>query len=121
LKLTRKKKSLFEPIKNTPENLKKPHNYQINIAPFDAEDFIFLDETGSVRNSTRSHARSPQGQRIKSPNSLIRGPRISTIGALGTEGILTALCYEGTLNSNLFEDFIEDFLVPVLTPIVLCR
>jgi transposase len=116
LKLTRKKKSLFEPRKNTPENLKKQHNYQINIASFDAEDFIFLDETGSVRNLTRSHARSPQGQRIKSPNSLIRGSRISTIGALGTEGILTALCYEGTLNSNLFEYFIEDFLVPVLTP-----
>jgi len=116
LKLTRKKKSLFEPRKNTPENHTKQQNYQTNIAAFEAEDFIFLDETGSVRNSTRSQARSLQGQRIKSPNSLIRGPRISTIGTLGTEGILTSLCYEGTLNFNLFEYFVEHFLVPVLTP-----
>ncbi len=39
---------------------------------------------------TRRHARSPKGQRAMSENSLTRGTRISTIGALGTSGILTA-------------------------------
>ena len=40
---------------------------------------------------TRRHARSLSVQRAMSENSLTRGTRISTIGALGTEGLLTAL------------------------------
>ncbi len=63
LKLTRKKKTLFDPRKNTPENRQKQQDYQINIAPFEAKDLIYIDETGSVRNLTRSHARSPRNQR----------------------------------------------------------
>lgn len=116
LKLTRKKKTLFEPRKNTPENQKKKQDYQTNIGPFDASDLIFIDETGSVRNITRSHARSPRNQRAYCGNSLTRGTRISTIGALGYEGLLTAFCYEGTLTAILFAFFVENFLVPVLSP-----
>ena len=116
LNLTRKKKSLFEPNQNTPENLEKPQNYQINLAPFEPQELVFIDETGCIRNTTRSQARSAKGQRVKCPNSLNKGTRISVIGALGVDGILTALSYEGTLNANLFEYFVEQFLVPVLTP-----
>lgn len=102
LKLTRKKKTLFDPIKNSLENKQKKQDYQTNIAPFEAKDFIFIDETGRVRNLTRSHARSPKGQRAHCENSLTRGTRISTIGALGTEGLLTAFCYKGTMTGFLF-------------------
>lgn len=116
LKLTRKKKTLFDPIKNSLENKQKKQDYQTNIAPFEAKDFIFIDETGRVRNLTRSHARSPKGQRAHSENSLIRGTRISTIGALNIDGILTALCYEGTLSALLLAFFVKEFLVPVLSP-----
>jgi transposase len=116
LKLTRKKKTLFDPRKNTPENQNLLQNYEKNIEPFEAKDLIFIDETGSVRNMTRRHARSPKGQRAHCENSLTRGTRISTIGALGTEGLLTAFCYEGTMTGFLFAFFVEQFLVPVLTP-----
>ena len=51
---------------------------------------------------TRSHARSPKGQRAYCENSLTRGTRVSTIGALGTEGLLTAFCYKGTMTGFLF-------------------
>jgi hypothetical protein len=44
---------------------------------------------------TRSHARSPKGQRAHCENYL--NPRVSTIGALGTEGLLTAFCDKGTI------------------------
>ncbi len=56
---------------------------------------------------TRRHARSPKGQRAISENSLTRGTRISTIGALGTSGILTAFCYKGTMTAFLFAFFVE--------------
>ncbi len=85
LKLTRKKKSLFEPRKNTPENKQKQQYYQTNLAPFEAKDLIFIDCTYSVRNMTRSHARSPKGQRAMSENSLNQRTRISTIGACAND------------------------------------
>jgi transposase len=115
LKLTRKKKSLFDPRKKTPQNKQKREYYQINIAPFEANDLIFIDETGCVRNMTRRYARSPQNQRAYCENSLTRGTRISTIGALGMKGLLTAFCYKGTFNGFLFGFFVKEYLVPVLT------
>ncbi len=45
-----------------------------------------------------------------------RGTRVSTIGALGTEGLFTAFCYKGTMTGFLFAFFVKQFLVPVLTP-----
>ena len=66
---------------------------------------------------TRSHARSPKNQRAHCGNSLTKGVRISTIGALGIDGLLTAFCYEGTLTAFLFAFFfVKEFLVPVLKP-----
>jgi transposase len=115
LKLTRKKKSLFDPRKNTPQNKQKRKYYQINIAPFEAKDLIFIDETGSVRNMTRRYARSPKNQRAYCENSLTKGTRVSTIGALGMKGLLTAFCYKGTFNGFLFGFFVKEYLVPVLT------
>ena len=115
LKLTRKKKSLFDPRKNTPQNQQKRQDYQTNLAPFEAKDLIFIDETGSVKNMTRRYARSLLGQRARCENSLTKGTRISTIGALGIKGLLTAFCYKGTLNGFLFAFFVKEYLVPVLT------
>ena len=116
LTFTRKKKTRFDPRKNTPANHKKRQYYQTNIAPFEAKDLIFIDETGCNRNQTRNYARSPQNQRAYCENSLTRGTRVSTVGALGVEGLRTAFCYEGTLNAQLFRFFVEHFLIPVLTP-----
>jgi len=50
--------------------------------------FVFYAIGKRYRNMTRSHARSPVGQRAHCENSLTRGTRISTIGALGYEGLL---------------------------------
>ena len=116
LKLTRKKKTLFDPKKNTPENQQKLQDYQNTIALHSPSDLIYIDETGSVKNLTRSHARSPVNQRVHCPNPVARGTRISTVGALSIDGLKTAFCYKGTLNAYLFAFFVKEFLVPVLTP-----
>jgi hypothetical protein len=50
--------------------VKKQEEYKKNIALFDAEELIYLDETGSVRNMASNYARSLQGQPAKCPKSL---------------------------------------------------
>jgi transposase len=69
---------------------------------------------GTTRNLTRTYARSKKGTRALSENSITKGTRISTIGALGIEGLLTELCYQGTLTALVFRFFVEQFLVSVL-------
>ncbi|MGH8604998.1 MAG: transposase [Gammaproteobacteria bacterium] len=44
------------------------------------------------------------------------GKRISTIGALGPGSLTTAMCFEGTLTSAVFLQFLDEFLVPGLKP-----
>jgi len=52
---------------------------------------------------------------LDSKNALTSVPRISTLGALGTNGLLTAFCYKGTLTGFLFAFFVKEYLIPVLT------
>jgi transposase len=82
----------------------------------DPEQLIFLDETGAVINMIREQARSPIGQRAYATQSLNRGTRISTIGALSHSGLVAELCFEGTLNTHIFNDFTENFLAPKCQP-----
>lgn len=65
---------------------------------------------------TGRFARSNKGERAYIPNSLTKGTRVSTIGALGSHGILTAMCFEGTLTVHVFEFFVRQFLFPLLQP-----
>lgn len=116
MKITRKKKTLFDGRKNTPENQEKLLDYKINIAPFKPEELIYIDEMGAVRNITCNYARSEKGQRAKSENSITPGTRVSTVGALGFNGLLTEFCYEGTMTAIVFRFFVEKFLVPILLP-----
>jgi len=54
------------------------------------------------------------GQRAFDQNRLSKGKRVSAIGALGLNGMVASMTFEGTLNSNLFLYFIEHFLKPHL-------
>ena len=71
---------------------------------------------GVNENITRTYARSKKGTRAKCENSITPGTRVSTVGALGVNGLLAEMCYEGTMNAIVFRVFVEHILVPVLRP-----
>ena len=116
LKLTRKKKTLSDPRKSVVSNQLKTKLYQLALRQLEPKQLIYLDETGMTINMVREHARSKCGQRAHATKSLNRGTRVSTIGALSCHGLIAELCFEGTLNSHLFNYFIETLLVPKLQP-----
>ena len=80
------------------------------------ENLIFIDETGAVLNMVLPYGRSPRGERVYGEKPVSKGCRISTIGALSLSGVEAAMCFEGTLNTDVFLYFVEKFLVPVLEP-----
>lgn len=114
LKLTRKKKTKSDPRKYTVKNQFKRKLYQWSLRHLDPKQLIYLDETGATINMIRDYARSPSGQRAYATKSLNRGTRVSTIGALCHNGLVAELCFEGTLNTHIFNYFIKNLLAPKL-------
>jgi transposase len=77
---------------------------------------IFLDEMGAPLNLTPTYGRSMKGTRACGEKPTSPGTRVSTLGALTVNALLTAMCFEGTLNGQVFLFFLEHFLCPVLRP-----
>lgn len=71
---------------------------------------------GATLNLTPTYGRSVKGTRACGEKPTSPGTRLSTIGALTVNAILTAMCFEGTLNGQVFLFFLEHFLCPVLQP-----
>ena len=91
-------------------------DYWIEVTGHKASDLIFLDESGAVLNLACLYGYAAKGQRAYAPRPTAKGTRVSTIGALSAQGLLTAMCYEGTLNGEVFRFFIQEFLMSTLTP-----
>jgi transposase len=79
-------------------------------------DLVFLDEFGATTKMTRTYARSPRGVRVvcKTPHGHWKS--FSTVAAMGTTGMLTAVTYDGGVTTEAFLGFLEQFLIPKLTP-----
>lgn len=79
-------------------------------------DLVFLDEFGATTKMTRTYARSPRGQRVvcKTPHG--HWKTFSTVAAMSTAGILTAVTYDGGVTTEAFLGFLEQFLIPKLKP-----
>lgn len=80
------------------------------------ERLIAIDEMGACLDLCPLYGRSAQGQRAYGTKPTARGTRISTVGALGIEGLKAAVCFEGTLNGDVFLFFLEHGLLPRLQP-----
>lgn len=65
---------------------------------------------------TRSRARAPKGLRAETVEPFERGQNISTIAALGLGGVRAPMMIEGAINTEVFDRYVEHFLVPALRP-----
>ena len=76
--------------------------------------YIFIDERGSNLGLTRLYGRAAPGQRVPESVPGDRGGNLSTIGALGLEGIRTGLSVPGPIDGETMLVFVEELLVPTL-------
>ena len=75
---------------------------------------IFIDETCAKTNMTRLRGRSPKGERLlaKVPHS--HWKTTSLIAALGAGGICCSTMVDGSVDSEVFEAFVEKVLLSEL-------
>jgi transposase len=76
--------------------------------------YIFIDELGSNLGLTRVYGRAAPGQRVHDAVPRDRGGNVSTIGALGLEGMRTGLSVPGPIDGETMLFFVEELLVPTL-------
>ena len=76
--------------------------------------YLFSDELGSHLGLTRVYGRAAPGQRGHDTVPGDRGGNLSTIGALGLEGIRTGLSVPGPSDGETRLFFVEELLVPTL-------
>lgn len=77
---------------------------------------VFIDESGIDDNEFCAYGWAPKGKRLFADRPAFKKKRVSIIGALN-EGKVQAPCvFEGYCNSELFEAYVKNILVPVLKP-----
>jgi transposase len=81
---------------------------------FDVSRYVFIDEMGSNLGLTRLYGRAAPGQRVHDQVPGDRGRNVSTIGAIGLQGIRTGLSVPGPIDGDTMLFFVEDLLVPTL-------
>jgi transposase len=69
---------------------------------------------GSNLGLTRLYGRAAPGQRVLDHVPGDRGGNVSTIGAMGLEGIRTGLSVPGAIDGDTMLFFVEELLVPTL-------
>lgn len=76
--------------------------------------YIFIDEMGSHLGLTRLYGRAAPGHRVPDQVPGKRGGNVSTIGAIGRDGIRTGLSVPGPIDGETMLFFVEELLVPTL-------
>ena len=92
--------------------------FMVQVAATHSPDmFIWIDETGSDRrNSIRKYGYSLRGITPRVCQLHVSGKRISAIPVLTTRGIEDLYLTSGSVNGDIFEDFICQCVLPILLP-----
>jgi transposase len=77
---------------------------------------VFVDEFGINRAMSRIYARAPRGERARVKEPTERGSNISVISALRLSGVGATMMIEGAVDTQVWDVYIERFLVPELKP-----
>lgn len=78
---------------------------------------LWIDETGcDRRNAVRKYGYAIRGNTPQDFSLKLRGKRHSAISILSTDGIEDTYITEGSVNGEIFLDFIETQVVPILSP-----
>jgi transposase len=75
---------------------------------------VFVDEFGVNTAMTPAYARSPRGERAHVSEPFNHGSNVSVISSLSLAGVGATMSIEGAVNTQVFDAYVEHFLVPTL-------
>ena len=78
--------------------------------------WVWLDETGSHRGYTPTHARAPRGHRAYATAPANRGENKTVLASLSLAGVGPTMRFDGPMTTGRFEGYIRHVLAPTLRP-----
>ena len=82
----------------------------------DPARLVFIDETGLSTKMARLRGRSLRGERCRAAIPHGHWKTTTFTGALRLSGMTAPLVLDGAMNGVLFRAYVEQVLVPTLTP-----
>ena len=80
----------------------------------DPQRLVFLDETWASTNRTRTHGRSPRGERLVMAVPHGHWKTTTFVVALRLDGLTAPTVVDGPMNGDVFVAYVEQQLVPTL-------
>jgi transposase len=115
LGLPRKKKVPRAREQDSPEVQERRREFCEELAGIDPRRLVFVDECGANTAMTRTYGRAPAGQRVYT-DAPGRWESITLTCGMRLSGALPALAFAGATNTDVFEHYVADVLVPELKP-----
>jgi len=82
----------------------------------DPTKLVFIDETGCATNMARLRGRAPNGQRCKARIPHGHWSVTTFTAGLRAGGLTAPMVLDGPMNAECFQAYIEQVLVPTLSP-----
>lgn len=86
------------------------------VAGWDPDDVVVLDETGANVGMTPTHARAPHDERAYDRAPFNKGTNLTTLAVLTTGGLAAAMTVSGAADARTVEAFVRALVVPLLRP-----
>jgi transposase len=75
---------------------------------------VYIDESGFSEDMPRIFGYTPAGMRCFGTHDSMSKRRTNVIGALTGDRLLTAVLFDGSINADVFEAWLQQALLPVL-------
>ena len=110
------KKSLFATEQDRPKIARRRAQWRKYQGRLDPKRLVFIDETWAKTNMTRTHGRCLRGQRLRARVPHGKWRTLTFIAALRHDRIDAPCVIDGPINGLSFLAWVEQFLVPTLSP-----
>jgi transposase len=115
LGLPRKKKTPRAQDQDRPDVQQQRREFCAKLAGLDPRRLVFVDESGANTAMTRTYGRAPVGQRVYT-NTPGSWESITMTCGLRLSGVTAPLAFRGATNTDIFETYVQEVLVPELKP-----
>jgi transposase len=99
-----------------PDILKKRQAWFDGQLDLDPAKLVFIDETGLSTKMARLRGRAPRGERCRAGAPHGHWKTTTFTGALRLGGMTAPFVYDGAMNGIVFLTYVEQVLVPTLSP-----
>jgi transposase len=82
----------------------------------EAERLVFVDEMGLHTSLAPLYGYAPKGERLRLSVPRNRGPNTTLLSSMTIKGMGPSMAVEGSTTAEVFEAYLEHFLVPGLKP-----